>query len=281
MARSKYPGIQILYEVGTRSELAESYGVSERTLYRWLNKARAETHERQEYPGAKRLEKFKGTRKELAQKYNISERTAYRWLAKARAEGANIPSRQATSKYPGQAILDERGTNKSIGDRYGVSEATIRRWKRQAALEQAAAPTEDIFTEEQEDIFGDSTAEEPKFEDFTEETAEEPTEDEYIDEESRKLLHELLLDNERLVEDSIYLTFDSTKQLQYLQSYIAYQSGLNPYRFYNKEIHDFDYSPEFVSTINIWGDEFETYVKRMEELTDFENGLDIDWVDDL
>ena len=117
MARSKYPGIQILYEVGTRAELAESYGVSERTMYRWLNKAKAETRERQQYPGAKRVANFKGTRKELAAKYNISERTAYRWLNKARSEGADVPSRQARSKYPGAVILEETGTNKSIGDR--------------------------------------------------------------------------------------------------------------------------------------------------------------------
>ena len=39
---AKYPGMQILYEVGTRKELAASYGVSERTVYRWLNRAAAE-----------------------------------------------------------------------------------------------------------------------------------------------------------------------------------------------------------------------------------------------
>ena len=150
MARSKYPGIQILYEVGTRQELAQSYGVSERTMYRWLNKAKAQTKERQEYPGAGPIARFKGTRKELAEKYNISERTAYRWLKKARESGADIPSRQAKSKYPGTAILDERGTNKNIGDRYGVSEATIRRWKNRARSDAEAAgmPTE-ILTPDQ------------------------------------------------------------------------------------------------------------------------------------
>ena len=278
MARGKYPGIQILYEVGTRKELAESYGVSERTMYRWLNKAKAETHERQQYPGAKRIANFKGTRKELAAKYNISERTAYRWLNKARSEGADVPSRQARSKYPGPVILEETGTNKSIGDRYGVSEATIRRWKRQATAE---TWSEDTGFEQPEATFEEpeATFEQPEadFEQPGEEHGEEFDEEQQREEDGRKLLYDLLNQKEQFVDNSIFFTYEPQKQLQLLQSYIDYQYELNPFNFYNKETHQFDFSPDFVSSINIWGDEFETYLNRLEDLTDFET----DWMDDL
>lgn len=278
MARSKYPGIQILYEVGTRQELAQSYGVSERTMYRWLNKAKAQTKERQEYPGAGPIARFKGTRKELAAKYNISERTAYRWLNKARAEGADVPSRQALSKYPGPVILEETGTNKTIGDRYGVSESTVRRWKRQATAE--------TWSEEPETEQPDSTFEQPEadfeesgadFEEPGEEQGEEFDEEQQREEDDRKLLYDLLSQKEQFVDNSIFFTYEPQKQLQLLQSYIDYQYELNPFNFYNKETHQFDFSPDFVSSINIWGDEFETYLHRLEDLTDFET----DWMDDL
>ena len=89
---TKYPGIQILHELGTRTELAQIYKVSERTIYRWLAKAAKESgitpELKTKYPGAKKIEKFKGTRKQLAAKYGVSERTVYRWINKARAEGA-------------------------------------------------------------------------------------------------------------------------------------------------------------------------------------------------
>ena len=58
MAKSKYPGIKLLNEIGTKKDIAAAYGVSERTIYRWQNKAKAESCERQQYPGAKAISKF-------------------------------------------------------------------------------------------------------------------------------------------------------------------------------------------------------------------------------
>ena len=269
MAKSKYPGFQILYEIGTRSELAQSYGVSERTMYRWLNKAKAETApKRQSYPGAKAIQQFRGTRKELAQNFGISERTAYRWLNKARAEGANIPSRQMPSRYPGMGILEEEGSNVALGRKYGVSEATIRRWKKQAAAGlPEEIPTEEPIHEEQPAYEEPQPQEEPGY--------EEPGQEEYtsedFDKETNQVLFDLLEGYEAIASDSKFRTFDHAKQLELLQSYVMYQRERDPDKFYNKEIHDFDYSPEFVSTINMWGDEFETWLSRMEDLEDFAN----------
>lgn len=296
MARSKYPGFGVLYELGTKADIAKSYGVSERTVYRWLNKAKAETApKRQSYPGAQTIQQFRGTRKELAQKFGISERTAYRWLNKAKAEGANIPSRQRPSRFPGVGILDEEGSNVAIGRKYGVSEATVRRWKKQAAAglpEEIYTPEQlpqEIYTPEQlpEEVLTPEmpeeiiTPEEPLPELPEEIITEEPgdeTESDKMDSESIEQLHQLLYDYDVFVENSLFHTLDKSKQYEYLIAYINYQGELNPYRFYNKEIHDFDYSPEFVSTINMWGDEFETYLQRMEDLESFRNS---DWMDDL
>ena len=64
---AKYPGSFIINEVGTRKELAGLYGVSERTIYRWLNKAAKESGmkpaAKSKRPRLSTLEKFKGTRK--------------------------------------------------------------------------------------------------------------------------------------------------------------------------------------------------------------------------
>lgn len=275
MARSKYPGIQILYEVGTRQELAQSYGVSERTMYRWLNKAKAQTKERQEYPGAGPISRFKGTRKELAEKYNISERTAYRWLNKARESGAVIPSRQAKSKYPGTAILDERGTNKSIGDRYGVSESTIRRWKNRAKsdIKAAGMPSEvltpdqlpqEIFTPDQlpeeviaepESVLGD---------DLEDLLGEQP--EEYKDYDTFTNVGDLVDDVINmgvLSEKSEFLNLDPTVQREYMYAYIKYQSQHNKDLYYWVEkVGMSDIPSEDIASLNIWGDSFETFIQE-------------------
>lgn len=273
MARSKYPGIQILYEVGTRQELAQSYGVSERTMYRWLNKAKSQTKERQQYPGAGPISRFKGTRKELAAKYNISERTAYRWLKKARESGADIPSRQAKSKYPGTAILDERGTNKSIGDRFGVSEATIRRWKNRALSEEAAireAPEpvpigeipQEFGPEEPESIFG---------EDLEDLLGEEP--EEYQDYDTFTNIGDLVEDVinlDVLSADSEFLNLDPTVQREYMYAYIKYQSQHNKDLYYWVEkIGMSDIPAEDIASLNIWGDTFETFVQEQIALDEY------------
>ena len=276
MARSKYPGIQILYEVGTRQELAQSYGVSERTMYRWLNKAKSQTKERQEYPGAGPIARFKGTRKELAAKYNISERTAYRWLKKARESGADIPSRQAKSKYPGTAILDETGTNKSIGDRYGVSEATIRRWKNRAQSEaEAAGMSEEFISEDIGDILeGPAAAAESESvlgDDLEDLLGEEP--EEYKDYDTFTNVGDLvddIINMDKLSPDSEFLNLDPTVQREYMYAYIKYQSQHNKDLYYWVEKVGMSNIPsEDIASLNIWGDSFETFIQEQIALDEY------------
>lgn len=276
---ANYPGFSILYEVGSRKELAQSYGVSERTIYRWLNKARAETGAKKDKPRRPRqstLENFQGTRKELAKKYGVSERTVYRWLNKAREKGADITSRAKGSAYPGINILDESGSNRQIAKKYNVSESTIRRWKKRAA----AGMPEEIFTEDQlpQEIFTEDQLPE---EIIIEEPGSEESEYEEPGSEEPKSAEEeiinLLFDNEQIAEDSIFKQFSPAKQQEYISSYIRYQYEMDPGQFYNSKTHDFDFTPEFVSTINMWGDEFETWLTRMEDLDEF----GADWVDNI
>lgn len=136
---AKYPGSFIINEVGTRKELAGIYGVSERTIYRWLNKAARESglspHPKKAAPTPAELAAFKGTRAQLAANYGVSPRTAYRWLAKARQDGTVQDNRRQRSKYPGSEILNISGTNKEIAEIYDVSPRTVSRWKRKARLE--------------------------------------------------------------------------------------------------------------------------------------------------
>lgn len=165
---TKYPGAFIINEVGSRKDLASIYGVSERTIYRWLNKAVKESGllrpKRSKRPKDSTLLKFKGTRKQLAKKYDVSERTIYRWLKKTApgmdGSGLNIrtanndiikPSvkgkapdpkkarkkkkRRKRVPYPGEGILDQQGTLKELAAFYGVSPSTISRWKRRARLD--------------------------------------------------------------------------------------------------------------------------------------------------
>lgn len=274
MARSKYPGIQILYEVGTRQELAQSYGVSERTMYRWLNKAKAQTKERQEYPGAGPIARFKGTRKDLAAKYNISERTAYRWLKKARESGADIPSRQAKSKYPGPAILEERGTNKSIGDRYGVTESTIRRWKNRAQSEaEAAGMPEEFISEDIGDILEGPAAEPESVlgDDLEDLLGEEP--EEYQNYDTFTNVGDLVddvINMDVLSPDSEFLNLDPTVQREYMYAYIKYQSQHNKDLYYWVEkVGMSDIPSEDIASLNIWGDSFETFVQDQIALDEY------------
>jgi len=284
MARSKYPGIQILYEVGTRQELAQSYGVSERTMYRWLNKAKAQTHERQEYPGAGPIARFKGTRKELAEKYNISERTAYRWLKKARESGADIPSRQAKSRYPGSNIWYEQGTNKSIGDRYGVSEATVRRWKNRARNElEQIDPMALIRSEEElQNVLEDSVPEmtTEQIEEFDKAVLGDDLEDllgeepeEYKDYDTFTNVGDLVDDVINmgvLSEKSEFLNLDPTVQREYMYAYIKYQSQHNKDLYYWVEkVGMSDIPSEDIASLNIWGDSFETFVQEQIALDEY------------
>lgn len=194
---TKYPGNFILNELGTRKELAAVYGVSERTIYRWLNKAAKESNiafpsSRKQRPKPSVLNKFKGTRKQLAQKYDVSERTIYRWLKSSpngnrsriksgdntttqNAAGSVIGEKPKKRKkhsrvpYPGESILDEPGSLREIADRYGVSVSTVSRWKRRARL--------DIFERQYEDAYAPELIDEyiPQ-EEYQEPIFEEPIE---------------------------------------------------------------------------------------------------------
>ena len=256
---SKYPGISILYE------LAQSYGVSERTIYRWLDKAAKESGEKikPKFPGAKRLANFKGTRKEAAAKFGVSERTIYRWLNKARSQGQQIPSRIAASKNPGIAILDEPGSNKTIAKKFGVSSRTVQRWKQQARdnlnnqIPEQEDTYEDIYEDTQEDIF-----QEPAFDESDFEEPDQKQED-YIE----GLINIVLEHNELVSENSLYRTLSPAEQQAYMEFYIQYQYDMDEHQFYNEEIHKMDFSPDFVSTINIWGDEFEDWVTKQYEFS--------------
>ena len=168
---AKYPGSFIINEVATRKELAGLYGVSERTIYRWLVKAAKESgitpEPKKTMPAPKALAAFKGTRKQLAAKYGVSERTAYRWLAKARGsseipEGAT--NRAHFSKYPGTNILNLPGRNKDLAEQFGVSERTISRWKRKARLEGGQ-----LKPEPKKETTQEQPAKQTTFEEFTEE----------------------------------------------------------------------------------------------------------------
>jgi transposase len=273
---AKYPGFAILHEVGTRKEMAQAYGVSERTIYRWLAKAAKEsgTAPKMKFPGADKIAAFKGTRKQLAAKYNISERTAYRWVNKAKAAGADIPSRAVKSKYPGTMILNEVGTNKDLAAAYNVSPRTISRWKKKAQEEELTKGLpEEIITEPEEQLG-----------EFPEEiiTEEPETEEPDIDFEGREFedknqqnlydITERLLnpDNELIPDDSIFKTLSIDEQMDYIDMYLQYQYELDEHQFYNPETHKMDFSPDFVSNINIWGEEFEDWAQKQHDYGMFE-----------
>lgn len=239
---TKYPGSFILNEMGTRKELAVAYGVSERTIYRWLNKARAETGEKKPKPRRPRqstLENFKGTRKELAKKYGVSERTVYRWLNKAKQQGADIPSRQ----------------KKKIAKDMGLPEEIIT----------PDMLPEEIYTPEQlpEEITFDES------EEAGQEAGQEAGPEDSKEENLNQTLIDLLFENDMISADSPFRSMDPNERLEYISAYLDYQQENNPSAFYDKETHDFNFSPDFVSTINIWGDTFETWLSNVRDLEAF------------
>ena len=291
--KSKYPGSIIRNEVGSVSELAGAYGVSERTIYRWLNKADREEGVKK-YPGASALKNAKGTRKELAAKYGVSERTIYRWLNKAKKQGAKIPSKSQAGKYPGKDILGQKGTNKELAKKYNVSVRTIYRWKAKARTERLrditrTPPTE--YPEPEDDVIIDEIdAEEPEPvetpetpEEFIEPEEPTPIEEEFEDFEDfdtdlprdsvqnlRDMNDILLSDPELIADNSIFRDLTLAEQIQYLDFYIQYQFDLDEHQFYNPETHELDTSAEFVSNLNIWGSEFEAWATKQFESSMYE-----------
>jgi transposase len=268
---AKYPGAFILNEYGTNKELASIYNVSERTIYRWKAKATAETGARAKKPTRPRastLQNFKGTRKQLAKKYGVSERTAYRWLAQAKANGVDIKSRKTANKYPGEQILLEYGTNKELADVYGVSERTIARWKRKARIETQNEPapiTEEIapVQPQDDDFFNELFG--------TDEPApEEPEEMPDISDRSESFKSQLddistmLSEYDLLADGSIFSDLNPELKRIYLNAYIQYQWDINPYMFNQSPPDDPNgpdiSDPDKIANIDIWGDEFETWL---------------------
>ena len=274
---AKYPGTQIAFEYGTNAEIAKSYGVSERTVYRWKAKARSEIGYKAsgaKKPTLKQISKFKGTRKELAAKYGISERTAYRWLAKAKEQGLDV-ARKNAARYPGLGA-DLEGKLKDVAERYGVSERTISRWKKRQEVEKQ--DLEEILSPDNIPEEFQPTAE------AVEQTAVEDISDQEFEEDisdleenlSKETLDNLrgisdILDNEDLlVEGSIFHNLTNKEKLQYLDAYIQYQYDLDEHQFYNEAEHTMDFSPDFLSTINIWGEEFEEWAQKQFDYSMYE-----------
>lgn len=282
---ANYPGAFILNEVGTNKELANIYGVSERTIYRWKGKAKKETGAKVKKPTRPRtstLSNFKGTRKQLAKKYGVSERTVYRWLAKAREQGAEIPSRQKKSTYPGAEILIEYGTNKDLAKAYNVSERTIARWKRRARLE-----TEEPFEvlpleEEPEQPTIPPASEEPvsEFEELFEVEDTEGLKDNYSEHELYNLtsIADLLTDPQApvLKENSLYNDLSPNEQLTYIDSYLRFQYGEDEHQFYDESTHQMMYDPDdpnltspgFIANMDIWKDDFEEWLSWQASVRD-------------
>lgn len=303
---AKYPGSFIINEVGTRAELANIYGVSERTIYRWLNKAAKESGmkpaAKSKHPRLSTLEKFKGTRKQLAKKYGVSERTAYRWLKDAKAKGAQIGSRQKPSKYPGAQVIinllaSEALTNKQVGERFDVSAETAARWIRRARLEnntglpdlrktgewklrrkkgysyyervEIGEPWEVLPPEEEGPWEVPPPDEE---EDFYSENFSDNFEEKTFKEYTQDILNQLkdlgMIDKESL----LFTEVSSELRIPYLMEYISYQRDQHPKRFYdvfgewNMPLEDAIKDTMGMITVNIWGDELEQWLKEKIEI---------------
>ena len=272
---AKYPGSQIAFEYGTNAEIAKSYGVSERTVYRWKAKARSEIGIKAsgtKKPTLKQISKFKGTRKELAAKYGISERTAYRWLAKAKEQGLDV-SRKNTARYPGLGA-DLEGKLKDVAEKYGVSERTISRWKKRQEVEKQ--DLEEVLSPDNipEEFQPTAEAVEQPYVEPDQEFEEDISDlEENLSRETLDNLRGIsdILDNEDLlVEGSIFHTLTNKEKLQYLDAYIQYQYDLDEHQFYNEAEHTMDFSPDFLSTINIWGEEFEEWAQKQFDYSMYE-----------
>lgn len=283
---ANYPGAFILNEVGTNKELANIYGVSERTIYRWKDKAKKETGAKEKKPTRPRtstLINFKGTRKQLAKKYGVSERTAYRWLAKAKEQGAEIPSRQKKSTYPGAQILIEYGTNKELAKAYNVSERTISRWKSKAREEtEALFDAVPLETTPEPLQATEPEAIESEFEDLFEVEDTEGLEDDYSEHELYNLssLADLLTDDEEdmpiIDYASRYYQLSPNEQLIYIDSYLKFQYGEDEHQFYDESTHSMMYDPDdpnvtspgFIANMDIWKDDFEEWLAWQFEARD-------------
>lgn len=292
--KKPYPGSFILNEVGTRKEMAQAYGVSERTIYRWLNKAAKESGltpslSASSYPGAIAVGKFKGTRKELAAKYGISERTAYRWLNKAREE---MQAARVRGSYPGESILTESGSTKDLAEKYGVSPRTIQRWKERAEAQkglrprrarvniipqeppQEQEPPQSIFDEEEPEIIENIEDPESKITPPATEEMEEIFEvdtSEALDDDTIEELNDIvnsLFEFDLLEENSIFKDMDLMEQALLIYDYLQYQYDNFPYIFYKKSTGDEITLRDVddLMNLNIWRNEFEFWLANEMEI---------------
>lgn len=290
---AKYPGQFIINEVGTRKELAELYGVSERTIYRWLNKAAAESGapriRKSNKPSVSKLSSFKGTRKQAAQKFGVSERTIYRWMNDAKLSGTSTTQK---SKYFGPDILNLKGTNKQLAVQFGVSDRTISRWKAKARLEirgltpptnnPAPLNTEELIDQQTADAYAPENMEappeifeEPVFEqpiDMSEDLIPDEFED-YADFDisdemfgNLKGIYQQIEDNSLVPDGSIFNTLTYKEKMLYINNYLMYQYDQDPSQFYDPVTHKFRFDTEWVTNyIDIWGDEFDEWANNQFE----------------
>ena len=274
---AKYPGSQIIFEVGTRSELANIYGVSERTIYRWLNKAAAESGlspkvKKKIHPRPETLANFKGTRKQLAKKYGVSERTVYRWLNKAAQGGTSIPTRRTKSNYPGVEILATPGTNKQLAEKFGVSSRTISRWKSKARVD---ALYDDIQQEgqiNQQDPLSDFEIPDdtpevdiPEIDNFELPPEDEIPED-FDDFADFDISEEMFGNLKGITDSAIFRGLTYKEKILYLNNYLMYQYDQDRSQFYDRATHRFRFDTEWVTEyVDIWGDEFDNWVERQFE----------------
>ena len=261
----KYPGAFILNEYGTNKELSKAYGVSERTIYRWKSKAKAETGARARKaprPRPSTLQKFKGTRKELAKKYGVSERTVYRWLNKAKEKGYEIESRQKKKEN----LFGKMPKTDSFGDFIDEFNKGIFAPKEPKPEE----PANDFYNE----IF-----EVPEFEEPTPASDEElediwevPEPIKYSDTVTEQLndIGNMLSEFDLLNEGSKFFELSDEMKNIYLNEYIQYQWDLNRYQFNQSPPDDPNgpdiSDPEKIANIDIWGDEFETWLTNKMEV---------------
>lgn len=280
-----YPGAFILNEVGTNKELAKIYGVSERTIYRWKDKAKKESGMKVKKPTRPRtstLIKFKGTRKQLAQKYGVSVRTAYRWIQQAKQKGAPIPSRQKKATYPGAQILLEYGTNKELAKAYNVSERTISRWKNRARIE-SEGPFEVLPLEPTPETTTPAPSQDDISSGFEDLFEVEDTEDLGYDEHTLYNLTsiaDLLTDPQMPVlgEDSLYHELSPNEQITYIDAYLRFQYGQDEHQFYDESTHSMMFdpddpnltSPSFIANLDIWGDDFNEWLAWQSEVKTIE-----------
>lgn len=280
---AKYPGAFILNEIGTNKELSAAYNVSERTIYRWKSKAKAETGAKQKKPTRPRastLKSFKGTRKQLAKRYGVSERTAYRWLQKAKESGVDIESRRKKAIYPGHEILVDNRKNKELAEQYNVSESTIKRWKRRArseiepfeVLPEPEIETPEYRPEEQTGFIEEDYNDLLEPIEFDEEPFEVTDAPEISDTTKEQLgeIKNLLLDFDLLVENSAFTSLDPEIQVLYISEYINFCWEQNPYQFNQSPPDDPNgpdlSDPEKIANIDIWGDDFENWLANQIEI---------------